>query len=66
MHTYVIQALINYLSTFLKWGGGHRKRQSLLKNIDRNVSKKYLYFHRIETYCIINYETFLVQGKSEI
>jgi len=27
-----------------------------MKNIDGNDSKKYLYFHRIDTYCIINYD----------
>ena len=27
-----------------------------MKNRDRNVSKKYLYFHRIDTYCFINYD----------
>jgi len=46
-------------------GGGHKLRQSLLilwfklqgmKNRDGNVSKKLsIYFHRIDTYCIINY-----------
>ena len=27
-----------------------------MKNIDGNISKKYLYFRRIDTYCIINYD----------
>ena len=70
LKTYVNYSILH--SNFLKGGGhnvakggGQKIRQSLLilwcklqgmKNIDGNVSKKYLYFHRIDTYCIINYD----------
>ena len=49
--------LIPLRQNVAKGGGGHKTRQSLLKkNIDGKVSKTYLYFHRIDTYCIIKYD----------
>ena len=49
--------LIPLRQNVAKGGGGHKTRQSLLKkNIDGKVSKTYLYFHRIDTHCIINYD----------
>ena len=38
-------------SLLILWG----KVQGM-KNIDGKFAKKYLYFHRIDTYCIINYD----------